>query len=138
LIIGNGNYNEPHNRLNHSINNANGLSDLLNKISFDVTLHTNPETQMMKLIRNFAKTINDGTLILFYFKGHGYQLNGKNYLIPVYDTILQNERDVEEFGIDVEQIITLLTERNPSYVTIVILDCCRPYKLKNASAPSGE
>ncbi len=93
---------------------------------------------MMKLIRNFAKTINDGTLILFYFKGHGYQLNGKNYLIPVYDTILQNERDVEEFGIDVEQIITLLTERNPSYVTIVILDCCRPYKLKNASAPSGE
>ena len=93
---------------------------------------------MIKLIRNFAKTINDGDLILFYFSGHGYQLNGKNYLIPVYDTILQNEKDVEEFAIDVEQVITLLAERNPSYANILILDCCRSYKLKNASASNGK
>jgi uncharacterized caspase-like protein len=138
LIIGNGNYNEPSNRLNHSTNNANDLNDALNKISFDVTLHTNPEMQMMKLIRNFAKTIDDGDLVLFYYSGFGYQRNGRNYLIPVYDMIIQNERDVEEFGIDVEQIITLLTRRNPSYATIVILDCCRPYKLRNGSTSNGE
>ena len=93
---------------------------------------------MIKLIRNFAKTIDDGSLVLFYFSGHSYQLNGKNYLIPVYDMIIQNEKDVEEFGIDVERIITLLSERNPSYATIVILDCCKPYQLRNASKSSGK
>jgi uncharacterized caspase-like protein len=138
MVIGNDDYNERHNKLTHSIYNANDLSDSLNKIGFDVTLHTDPEIQMMKLIRNFAKTINDGDLILFYFSGHGYQLNGKNYLIPVYDTIIQNETDVEEFAIDIEQILTLLAERNPSYVTIIILDCCRSYKLKDASTSKGE
>jgi uncharacterized caspase-like protein len=138
LIIGNDDYNERHNKLTHSIYNANDLSDSLNKIGFDVTLHTDPDIQMMKLIRSFAKTINDGDLVLFYFSGHGYQLNGKNYLIPVYDTIIQNETDVEEFAIDVEQIHTLLAERNPSYVTIIILDCCRSYKLKDASTSKGE
>jgi len=138
LIIGNENYNEPHNRLNHSINNANDLSHSLNQIGFDVTLHRDPETQMMKLIRNFAKTINDGDLTLFYFSGHSFKLNDKNYIIPVYDIILQNRRDVEEFAIDIEQILTVLAERNPSYATIVILDCCRPYKLRNASTSNGE
>lgn len=93
---------------------------------------------MMKLIRNFAKKINDGDLILFYFSGHSYQLNGKTYLIPVYDRILQNEKDVEEFAIDIQQVLTLLEERNPSHVNIVILDCCRSYKLKNASTSNGK
>ena len=138
LIVGNGNYNEPNSRLDYSVDNAKDLSNSLNKINFDVILHTNPKTNMMKVVRDFTKTIENGDLILFYFSGYGYQLNERNYLIPVYDEIIQNERDVQEFGIDVEQIFTLLTERNPSYATIVVLDCSRPYQLRKASTSNSE
>jgi uncharacterized caspase-like protein len=67
LIIGNDNYNQSYNKLKHSINNANDLSDSLKKIKFHVTLYTDADATMMEKIENFSKTINDGDLILFFW-----------------------------------------------------------------------
>jgi uncharacterized caspase-like protein len=136
LIIGNNNYSRPSNRLNQSINNANDLNDLLKSINFNVTMYTDGNAEMMLKITNFAKTIKDGDLVLFYFSGHGYQVKDKNYLIPVDDAEIESDKDVEDIAINVERTFERLVERNPSYVTIFILDCCRPYLLKNARAPN--
>ncbi|CAF3427295.1 unnamed protein product [Rotaria socialis] len=130
LIIGNDNYNVLHNKLNHSINNARDLSDVLKKIDFDVTMHIDVDSEMMVTIKSFSKTINDGDIILFYFSGHGYEVSGKNYLIPVDDTRIKTDIDVEDIGISVQSIVERLIERNSSYVTIFIFDCCPPYWLK--------
>jgi uncharacterized caspase-like protein len=137
LIIGNDNYARPQNRLNHSTSNARELSNLLRTIGFDVKTASDSDKQQMNThITNFPKTIGDGNLILIYFSGHGYQVNDKNYLIPVGDAQIESNRDVEDFAIDVEKMLERLVKTNPSYVTILILDCCRSYLLNNASASS--
>ncbi|CAF4017200.1 unnamed protein product, partial [Rotaria sordida] len=77
LVIGNNNYSRSESKLRHCINDANDLTALLEKISFIVTTHhdlTNAQT--VKAIRDFQNTIADGDLVMFYFSGHGYQVNG--------------------------------------------------------------
>lgn len=138
LIIGNDDYCELKNRLNHSVNNANSLHDALREIGFDVEVHLNPRTSIMELIVNFAQKVNEGDLVLFYFSGHGCQVNGKNLLIPADDALIEKDADVDEFGFNFNRILERLTERNRSYITIAILDCCQRYILKSASAATSE
>ncbi|CAM4882053.1 unnamed protein product [Rotaria socialis] len=135
LIISNGNYQKKSNKLSQSISNANDLRDSLKKINFDVKTANNlTKKEMTSQIIDFSELIKNGDLVLFYFCGHGCRLNGKNYLIPVDDATIQTDRDVEDFAVNVERTITRLLERNSSYATIFILDCCIPYTMKNPSA----
>jgi uncharacterized caspase-like protein len=134
LIIGNGDYRRPENRLNNCANNAKELSNLLKTINFNVTMECNlSKHQMTTEIIDFSKMVRDGDLILIYFSGHGYQVSEKNYLMPVDDARIETNRDVEDFAINVESTLARLIKKNPSYVTILILDCCRPYVLQGAS-----
>jgi uncharacterized caspase-like protein len=134
LIIGNDDYRRPENRLSNSINNAKKLSNVLKTINFNVTTACNlGKHQMITDINAFSKTIDDRDLTLFYFSGHGYQVNGQNYLIPIDDARIQTNRDVEDFAIEVESRLACLVKRNSSYATILILDCCKPYAMQGAS-----
>jgi uncharacterized caspase-like protein len=138
LIIGNDGYCNSNNRLNHSINNANDLRDALKTIGFNVTIHTDSKIQMMKLIQDFAETVNDGDFVLFYFSGHGCQADKKNYLIPIDDTSIEDENYIEDFACNVNNALDRLVKNKPSCITIFIVDCCRPYTLGNASTSNGE
>jgi uncharacterized caspase-like protein len=133
LIIGNDNYNQSCNRLKHSINNANDLSDLLNRIGFHVTIVCNVSKREMTMsIIDFANVISNDDLIFFYFSGHGYH-NGENYLLPVDDVNIKTDSDFDDFAVNFELILTRLIQKNLPYVTIFILDCCRPYSLESPS-----
>jgi uncharacterized caspase-like protein len=132
LIIGNDNYAGAENRLNHSISNARKLSNLLRKINFKVTMCTDVETDIMGTVKDFAKKIHDDDLILVYFCGHSCQVDGKNYLMPVRNDQIAAFTDIEDPANDAERILERLSDQNP-YVTILILDCCRPYLLKGGS-----
>ena len=140
LVIGNSNYSRSYNKLDHSLNNVIDLSESLKKIGFNVTtINDLTKKDMITRIIQFCKTVNDGDLVLFYFSGHGCCVNGQNYLIPVDDTKIDNtDRDMQDFGVNVEGTIARLVERNPSYATIIILDCCTPYKLNLSSASPGK
>ncbi|CAF3985909.1 unnamed protein product [Rotaria magnacalcarata] len=129
LIIGNGNYRKECNKLNQSTQNANDLSDLLKRIAFDVTMHVNVNSDMMKLVKSFCETIEKDDFILFYFVGHGFQADNKSYLIPLDDSRIKAENDVADIGTELHRIVDRLIENNLPYVTICILDCCVPYKL---------
>ena len=134
LIIGNDDYRKRENRLNDSVNNAQELSNLLKTISFDVTTAFNlGKHQMNTNIIDFSKKIVDGDLVLVYVCGHGYSVDKQNYIIPVDDDRIETNRDIEDFSIKAEWILTKLVKMNPSYVTIMILDCCRPYVLQGVS-----
>lgn len=134
LIIGNDNYSTLKNKLNHSINNARDLSDQLKKIGFNVTLDYNlTKQELIAHIIDFSKQIYNGDIILFYFAGHGFSVNGKNYLIPIDDTEIEDKRDVEDFSVNVERTISRFVTKNPSHATIFILDCCRSYWLKSSN-----
>ena len=135
LLIGNSDYNNPKNTLNYAINNVDDLSYTLINIDFEVTKCENLDyDDMKKNIKEFANGINDGDLIVFYFCGHGCHVDNENYLIPIDDDGIESEKEVLDFGIHVGRTIDLLTERNRSYVTIVIIDCCKPYCLESISS----
>jgi uncharacterized caspase-like protein len=140
LIIGNGDYSEQINKLDQSVENANELIDLLKTMNFRVCPKHNIREDILERTQEFTDEfeIKDGDLILFYFLGHAYQIDGKNYLIPVDDTRIDEDEDVKDFGADVQRIIERLIKKRPSCVAILILDCCRPYKLRNGSTSNGK
>ncbi|CAF3307644.1 unnamed protein product, partial [Rotaria sp. Silwood2] len=106
LIIGNGNYSRPQNRLTHPVMNANDLCDSLKKINFNVTTVIDlVKQEMLKRITEFSKAISDGDLILFYFSGHGYHVNGENYMIPIDDDNIKADCDFEDFAVNFQRTL---------------------------------
>jgi uncharacterized caspase-like protein len=142
LIIGNNEYSQQKNKLSDPMKNAKNLSDLLKTIGFDITLEENIHGNMMKQIKIFAKKTRKNDLVLFYYSGQCRQINNRNYLIPVDDANIEMD-SIQEFGTNADRVLERLVERNivdhaPSYTTIFILDCCRPYELKNESISGGK
>ena len=136
LIIANDEYHRE-NRLDNCVSNAQQLDNKLKSINFKVqTAYNLAKHEMINNIIDFSRTIGDGDLVLFYFSGHGYQVDNNNYLMPVDDDRIENTRDVEDFAVNVEQMFSRLVKANRSYVNIFILDCCRPYALKSGSKAS--
>lgn len=99
--------------------------------------HNLTNADMNKAILHFAKSIVDGDLILFYFSGHGYQVHGRNYLMPVDDEQIETDLDVESYAFDAEKMLDTIAKRNRSSVTIFILDCCRIYWPSNVARKKG-
>src|SRR5499426_2223456 len=82
LVIGNGNYEQG--PLRNPANDARAMGNTLKDLGFDVTLHFNLNLrQMDEAVRAFGQKIKDGGVGLFYFAGHGVQVEGVNYLAPV-------------------------------------------------------
>ena len=65
---------------------------------------------------------------LFYYAGHGMQVNGVNYLLPV-DAVIEDQLSLEIEAVKVEKIVSQF-DSYPDNINIVILDACRenPFK----------
>jgi uncharacterized caspase-like protein len=129
LVIGNAQY--PRKALTNPANDATDMADALKKQGFTVALHTDlNRIQMESAIRDFKKRLfaHQGSVGLFYFSGHGAQLDNKSYLIPVNNDEIKTERDVEWEAVSVDKILAQMQGRNNG-LQIIILDACRnnPY-----------
>jgi formylglycine-generating enzyme required for sulfatase activity len=137
LVIGNGAYtNAP--RLKNPVNDATDIAEALSKLGFTVDHGVDLNQKQMKfMIREFGKKLKAGGQGLFYFSGHGVQLNGRNYLIPV-DAEITSEADVEDQGVDAEFVLNLMRDAKNG-LNVVILDACRnnPFARSLRSASGG-
>ncbi|HZG54417.1 MAG TPA: caspase family protein [Pyrinomonadaceae bacterium] len=138
LVIGNGNYqNAP--RLSNPVNDARDVASTLRGLGFQVVEKEDQTAdQMKRLIKEFGENLSRGGGVgLFYFAGHGVQVNGKNYLIPVEARSLR-EKFIEFDAVDVGRVLTEMedAENGPN---IVILDACRsnPFTRSWRSAEAG-
>jgi hypothetical protein len=86
-------------------------------------LHNVDLRQMREAIESFRKELRPGVVGLFYFAGHGLQVKGENYLVPIGARIAR-EQDVEFETVPVGRILGAL-EDAANEVNIVILDACR-------------
>jgi outer membrane protein assembly factor BamB len=123
LVIGNSAY--PFGPLVNPANDAKLIAETLKKTGFDVpvVLDANRVTMQSALI-DFSRDIRSkDTVGLFYYAGHGAQVNGANYLVPV-DADIKSEAEVKIFAINVDEFISTL-ERADGRTNIVILDSCR-------------
>jgi len=138
LVIGNAAYTVVP-QLKNPTNDAALVAGTLKNLGFEVSVGTNKSQREMKqLIRDFGQRLREGGGVgLFYFAGHGAQSNGNNYLIPV-DADVQNEADLEDMGVDVNYVLSIMAVAKSS-LNIVILDACRnnPFTRSFRSAQGG-
>lgn len=123
LLIGNAAYSMG--PLDNPVNDANDFAKTLREIGFDARVITNQNKEaMMQAIRDFGERIkgNDG-IALFYFAGHGVQVEGENYLLPVSEPI-RNEDEVKKNAVPANLVLRYM-EDSKNRVNVVVLDACR-------------
>ncbi|MBS0012151.1 MAG: caspase family protein [Bacteroidales bacterium] len=123
LVIGNGNYMYG-GILANPENDANDIGERLQQLGFDVMLHNNLDQKTFrKAIDDFGYSLEEYDVALFYYAGHGIQVKGNNYLIPV-DANLKSENDVEYDCVNAGRLLAKMEDAG-STTNIVILDACR-------------
>jgi hypothetical protein len=123
LVIGNSSYGSS--PLKNPVNDATAIANQLRLLGFEVIIATNTSRAIMiNDIRDFGEKLaaSKGTG-LFYYAGHGIQMNGNNYLVPV-DARIEKEQDVELEAVDLWRVMNEL-EYAQNDLNIVILDACR-------------
>ena len=126
LVIGNGEYN--YSPLLNPVNDAQDIAKMLKKLQFNVVhLENASQRAMENAIRQFEKKLKNGGVGLFFFAGHGLQVSGKNYLVPIGANI-QEETDVKYEAVDAGRVLDAMYNAG-NELNIVILDACRnnPY-----------
>jgi len=122
LVIGNSDYQTS--PLNNTGNDADDMNDSLKSLGFKVILRKNSgQRNMEDAIRIFGKQLKDGGVGLFYFAGHGMQVEGRNYLIPI-DAKIDSESDVKYEAVDAGRVLGKMEDAG-NRLNIVILDSCR-------------
>lgn len=122
LVIGNGAYREA--PLANPVNDARAIGAALRRCGFGVTVLENAtREQMGTALRDFGHRIAGGGVGLFYFAGHGMQVKGRNYLVPV-NADVASEDEVAYNALDAEAVLAKM-ESAKNRLNIVILDACR-------------
>jgi uncharacterized caspase-like protein len=122
LVIGNSAY-ENANVLANPRNDADAMAATLDRLGFTVVKGIDVDnTGMKEVLRQFGKELSGARVGLFFYAGHGVQVDGNNYIIPV-DAKLETEEDLAFEAVDVALVLKQL-EREPR-VNLVFLDACR-------------
>ena len=123
LVIGNGIYTYG-GVLANPENDANDISSRLQGLGFDVMVFNNLGlSDFKKAIDDFGLRLAGYDIGLFYYAGHGIQVKGNNYLIPV-DANLRTENDVEYDCVNAGRLLAKMEDAG-STTNIIILDACR-------------
>ncbi|MGM4872044.1 caspase family protein [Bradyrhizobium sp. 956_D2_N1_5] len=126
LVIGNSNYkNAP--QLQNPDNDAESMAQFLNSAGFEVVAATDlTQNDMLRVVQDFSAKVSargPNTVAMVYYAGHGVQLAGENYLVPV-DAKVSNPTELVSNSVRLVDVMSTL-ETIPSRMRIVILDACR-------------
>ena len=126
LVIGNSNY-QTAPQLANPGNDAQSMAQLLNSAGFEVTQATDlTRNDMVRAVQDFSAKVaarGPGTVAMIYYAGHGVQLAGENYLLPV-DAKISSPSDLDGNSLRLVDVMGTL-ESIPSRMRIVVLDACR-------------
>ncbi|MBI3574488.1 MAG: caspase family protein [Gammaproteobacteria bacterium] len=135
LVIGNGAYDVS--PLRNPVNDARATASALRQSGFQVTERLNlTQAQMRDAIRAFGDQLHQGGVGLFYYAGHGMQVKGRNYLIPVRADI-RREDEVADQAVSADVVLQKM-ESAKNRLNIVILDACRNNPFARSFRSSGQ
>ncbi len=122
LVIGNGSYRSA--PLRNPVHDANDIAKALRTLGFTVTHKQNAtQRETEAAIRKFGESLRKGGVGLFYYAGHGLQVNGINYIIPL-DAEIREETEVKYEAVDAGRVLDVMYNAGNDF-NIVILDACR-------------
>ena len=126
FVIGNAVYKEG--ALYNPVNDARDLAQTLRDIGFEVYKFENvAKSDFIKIINRYGRELKKdplSTVGLFYYSGHGMQIKGRNYLMPIDADDIEEEEDVDNQCINLDLLMTNLYDAG-NKMNIMILDACR-------------
>ena len=135
LVIGNNDYQNIV-KLEKAVNDANSVAAELKKVGFDVQSFNNVgQKKMNQAINDFVQKVSGGGVGVFFFAGHGLQINNQNFLVPVDMDTPKGEDDVADQAISVSTLQDKLSVAKAKY-TLLVLDACRNNPLPKKSGRS--
>ena len=123
LVIGNAKY-EHADTLTNTINDANAMAALFTKAGFDVVnVQRNVGVvEFKRAVRDFLTATANADIAVVYYSGHGIEVGGTNYLVPV-DAKLTSDYDIDDEAIALDRVI--LATQSAKQLSLIILDACR-------------
>lgn len=124
LVIGNNDYQNIV-KLEKAVNDANSVAAELRKVGFEVQAFNNVgQKKMNQAINDFVQKVSGGGVGVFFFAGHGLQINNQNFLVPVDMDTPRDPADVADQAISVPVLQDKLADAKAKY-TLLVLDACR-------------
>jgi Caspase domain/Sulfatase-modifying factor enzyme 1 len=136
LVIGNSRY--ASSPLKNPVNDAHAISLSFQRLGFQVDERTNLDYRSLNdAVESFGKHLKKDGVAVFYYAGHGVQVNGENYLVPV-DADIQTESEIKFKTVNVGALLEKMNDAN-SNTNIIILDACRnnPF-IRSSSRSKGQ
>ncbi|MEM1005153.1 MAG: caspase family protein, partial [Pseudomonadota bacterium] len=122
--------------LENPLNDASDLSIALEGLGFEVFLGTDlTRDEMLSLAESYGATAADSDVSLLFYAGHGFQVDGRNYLVPV-DANMTSAADIPEQTVAMEEFVTRM-ERSDG-IRLVFLDACRDNPFEDGGISVGE
>lgn len=127
LVLGNNAYTHAR-ALANPVNDATAMANLLGRLGFAVALHTDADLKTMKAaLRDFIAALpaddDPGSVALVYYAGHGVQIEGRNYLVPI-DAEMARDFEVPDETLAMDTLMAGL-ESAGAGLNLLVLDCCR-------------
>jgi uncharacterized caspase-like protein len=123
LVIGNSAYKSAP-KLGNPVNDAILMGGMFRKAGFD-TVDVRQDLnapEMRKALREFGARTRDADVAIVYYAGHGLEVDGTNYLIPI-DAALETDTDVYDEALPIDRV--LVSIEPAKQLRLVILDACR-------------
>lgn len=134
LVIGNAAYKNA-SSLSNTINDSRSIANLFKSVGFEVIISRTDlgVVDFKRAVREFLFTAENADIAVVYYAGHGVEIAGTNYLVPV-DAKLGRDYDVEDEAVALDRIIWAL--QSVKRLRLILLDACRdnpfPAKLRSA------
>ncbi|MDQ0546544.1 putative caspase-like protein/TPR repeat protein [Methylobacterium brachiatum] len=134
LVIGNAAY-ATFKPLKNPANDAVDVATALKLLGFKVIKGQNLKRgEMLELLRQFQAEAKDADAAVFYYAGHGFQVDQKNYLVPV-DAVITKAADVRSQTIDLQDLTKGLESDRSN--RLIFLDACRDNPLRGKPGEAG-
>jgi hypothetical protein len=140
LVIGNNDYkNVP--KLQKAVNDARTMGDTLKQLGFSVMVAENQTRQAFsQTLLQFDATIQPGDTAFFFFAGHGFEIAGQNFLLPIdVPAATEGQEElVRDASILADRVVERL-QRRGTRTAILVFDACRnnPFERSGTRAVAG-
>lgn len=132
LLIGNSAYGGDLD-LRNPVNDATDVAESLKDVGFTVNLRTNLDLAGMEdALVEFRRSLQEGDVALFYYAGHGLEVEGQNYLVPIGARI-REAFEVKRQAMDVAATLDAMKDSGAK-LNVLVLDCCRDNPLRRSWA----
>ncbi|MBV9563938.1 MAG: SUMF1/EgtB/PvdO family nonheme iron enzyme [Bradyrhizobium sp.] len=123
LVIGNADYQRVP-VLANPARDADDMSEMFRRAGFSVvqSRHNLGVSEMRRALRDFADEVRDADVAIIFYAGHGMEVDGMNYLIPV-DAQLERDIDAYDEAIPLDRLLTVMEPAKQ--LRLIILDACR-------------